>query len=82
MSRDDAAQVVSCTFGDVHCKTIEDVLTEVSRRKQHALSSNTITKYEKSLYGGYRVYSRPADLVVDDLVDPIYPRMPRTANIY
>ena len=32
-----------------------------------------IVSFEESPYGGYRVYSVPADTVVDDLVDPILP---------
>ena len=69
-------------YGDVYCQTLDEVMKEVARRRKARGTDSDdalITKYEKSPYGGYRVYSIPADLIVDDLVDPLLPNMPRNS---
>ncbi len=53
----------------VYCKTLDEALREVRRRS--GIAPKMISKYEKSPYGGYRVYSIDADDFVDDLVDPL-----------
>ncbi len=59
----------------VYCETLEEALQEVARRR--AKAAGTITKYEKSPYGGYRVYSVDAAVFADDLVDPVLPNAQR-----
>ena len=59
--------------GDVYCKTFDEAVREMGRRKRDAHAHGMIVSFEESPYGGYRVYSVPADTVVDDLVDPILP---------
>lgn len=62
------------TIDDVFCDTFTEAIAEIGRRKRDANADGMITRFEESPYGsGYRVYSVPADFVVDDLVDPIYP---------
>ena len=56
----------------VYCKTLDEALEEVARRRA-TKAAGTITKYERSPYGGYRVYSVEADVFVDDLLDPVLP---------
>lgn len=71
-------------FGDMYCKTIDEAFKEIARRKRDA--DGVITRFEESPYGGYRVYSLPADVLVDDLVDPIVNmpdiRGPRRKRVY
>ena len=62
-------------IGDVYCKTLDEAIKESARRKRDAKVAGVITRFEKSPYGGYRVYSLPADTLVDDLVDPIVPEI-------
>ena len=59
---------------DFYCDTIEEAFAELRRRKSAA--EGVITRLNQSGYGGYRVHSVPVELFVDDLVDPIQPRMP------
>ena len=56
----------------VYCKTLDEALREVASRRA-TKAPGTITRYEKSPYGGYRVYSIEAEALVDDLVDPVLP---------
>ena len=65
------------SFRDFYCDTIEEAFTELRRRKSTA--EGIITRLEESPYGGYRVYSVPVDLFVDDLADPIQPVVPGSA---
>lgn len=58
---------------DVFCGTLGEAMAEIGRRKRGANADGMITRFEESPYGGYRVYSVPADFAVDELVDPIYP---------
>ena len=65
---------------DMYCETFDEVIEEVTRRRKVRGTDTAgalITKYEETPYGGYRVYSIPADLVVDDLVDPSLPNANR-----
>ncbi len=59
------------SIGDMYCRTLDEAFKEVARRKRDAGADGVITRFEESPYGGYRVYSLPADVLVDDLVDPI-----------
>ena len=59
------------SFRDFHCDTIEEAFAELRRRKTTA--QGIITRLEESPYGGYRVFSVPVELFVDDLADPIQP---------
>jgi len=71
-------------MGDVYCKTLDEVFKEISRRKKARVDlDDLITKYERSPYGGYRVYSIPADIIADELVDPTLPNTKRdTFRLY
>lgn len=62
------------TFRDFHCDTLEKAFAELHRRK--GIAEGVITRLEESPYGGYRVYSVPVDVFIDDLVDPIQPQVP------
>ncbi len=62
------------TVRDFPCDTFEEALAELHRRKSAA--DGVITRLEESPYGGYRVYSTPVELLVDDLIDPIQPQVP------
>lgn len=62
-------------IGDVYCKTLDEAIKESARRKRDAKAAGVITRFEESPYGGYRVYSLPADTLVDDLVDPVVPEI-------
>lgn len=61
---------------DFYCDTIDEVFEEIRRRKSSPGAEGTITRFEESRYGGYRVYSVDAEFFVDELVDPIQPRIP------
>lgn len=63
--------------GDVYCRSLDEAMKETARRKRDAPAAGVIVSFEKSPYGGYRVYSVPADTVVDDLVDPVLPSTSR-----
>lgn len=63
---------------DAYCDTIDDVFAEIRRRKALPGAETAITRFEESPYGGYRVYSVDAEFVVDELVNPIQPRIPRS----
>lgn len=53
-----------------YCNTMEEVRAEMARRRKES-SENVIVKFEKSPYGGFRVYSVFVDSFIDDLTDPI-----------
>ena len=59
----------------VYCKTLDDALKEVAKRRA-GKAEGVITRYEPSPYGGYRVYSIDAEILVDDLTDPVRPNVP------
>ena len=72
-------------IGDVFCNTFDEAVAEIGRRKRDADADGVVTSFEESPYGGYRVYSVPADDIVDNLVDPIYPGIhprPRQRRAY
>ena len=62
-------------FADVYCDTINEARSEVLRRKRIPNAEGIITRYEKSSYGGYHVYSVSADLLADELIDPVRPNL-------
>ena len=62
------------SFKDFYCDTFDEAFAEVRRRKSAA--EQIITRLDESPYGGYRVYSIPLDLFVDDLVEPSQPSIP------
>ena len=64
---------------DFYCDSIDEVFEEIRRRKSAPGAEGAITRFEESRYGGYRVYSVDAELFVDDLVDPIQPRVPSSS---
>ncbi len=57
----------------MHCRTLDEAIAEVRRRKRAARDGDVVVSFEESPYGGYLVYNRSADDVVDALVDPIVP---------
>lgn len=58
------------TTGDAFCDTLDEAAEEVGRRKRDTTEAESVvTTFEESPYGGYRVYSIPAELVVDQLLD-------------
>ena len=61
---------------DFYCETIDEVFEEIRRRKSSPGAEGTITRFEESRYGGYRVYSVDAEFFVDELADPIQPQIP------
>lgn len=61
---------------DVYCDTIDEVFEEIRRRKSSPGAEGAITRFEESPYGGYRVYSVDAEFLVDELADPVQPRVP------
>ena len=64
---------------DFYCDTIDEAFEEIRRRKSSPGAGGTITRFEESRYGGYRVYTVDAELFVDQLVDPIQPRVPSSS---
>ena len=60
---------------DVHCDTIDEVLEEIRRRKSSPGAEGVITRFEESPYGGYRVYSVDAEILVDELANPVQPQI-------
>ena len=64
--------VTAASTATVYCKTLDEALQEVARRRS-TKTPGVITRYEKSPYGGYRVYSVEAEVFVDDLLDPVLP---------
>ena len=61
---------------DSYCATMEDVVDELRRRREARRPGDlVITRYEKARYGaGFRVYSLPVELVVEQMINPL-PRM-------
>ncbi len=59
----------------VYCNTLDDALKEVAKRRAKK-TEGVITRFEPSPYGGYRVHSIAADILVDDLTDPVRPNVP------
>lgn len=47
----------------------EEALQEVRRRKAEPNDDNILVRYERTGYGNWRVYSVPADFVVDSIAD-------------
>ena len=61
---------------DFYCDKLDQVFEEIRRRKSAPGAESVITRFEESPYGGYRVYSVDAEIFVDELLDPIQPRVP------
>ena len=61
---------------DTYCATMQEVVDELRRRREVRRPGHlVITRYEKARYGGgFRVYSVPAELVVEQMINPL-PRM-------
>ena len=62
------------TVAVVYCDTLDDALKEVAKRRA-GKAKGVITRFEPSTYGGYRVHSIAADILVDDLTDPVRPNV-------
>ena len=60
---------------DFYCDTIDEAFEEVRRRKSSPGAEGTITRFEESRYGGYRVYTVDAEFFLDQ-IEPIQPRIP------
>ncbi|MCY4509033.1 MAG: hypothetical protein OXG35_19060 [Acidobacteria bacterium] len=61
---------------DKFVDTFRDAQDEIARRKRTADPDDLlITTFEESAYGGYRVYTVPADMALDALT-PANFRMP------
>lgn len=50
-------------------ETIDEALKEVRERRLADAGEGLITKIENSPYGGFRVVSTPAELLVDEAAD-------------
>lgn len=57
---------------DTYCATMEEVVDELRRRREARRQGDfVITRYEEARYGGgFRVYSVPAELVVEQMLNP------------
>lgn len=57
---------------DTYCATMEEVVDELRRRREARKPGDlVITRYEKARYGsGFRVYSVPAELLVEQMMNP------------
>lgn len=53
-----------------YCKTIDEALKEVQRRKSASAAEGLVTRFEESPYGGYRVYSIDAELFIENRTNP------------
>ncbi len=60
-------------LADAYCATMEEVVDELRRRRATRKSGEpVVTRYEKARYGrGFRVYSVPAELVVEQMMNPL-----------
>lgn len=57
---------------DTYCATMEEVVEELRRRREARKPGDlVITRYERARYGsGFRVYSVPAELLVEQMMSP------------
>ena len=61
---------------DFYCDTIDEAIAESRRRKSSPVTGGMITRIEESPYEGWRVRTVDAELFVDQLAEPILPRIP------
>ncbi len=54
---------------DAFCDTLEETVAEVSRRKASPPSSDAVTQFDESPYGGYRVYTVSLVFAMETIVD-------------
>lgn len=57
------------TIAIAHFDTREEALKEVRKRKTKPSEEQMLVRYERTGYGNWRVYSVPADFVVDSIAD-------------
>ena len=55
---------------DFHCKTVGEALAEVSRRKASPVAEDAVTRFDRSPYRGYRVFTVSLSFAMDLLEDP------------
>ena len=77
-AEDSANSEAAFTITPVYVKTELEAIAESRRRRDR--EDGMITTWEQSPYGGYRVYSVPVDMVVDELIKPTVPQI--TGNIF
>ena len=58
---------------DAYFDTQEEALREVQERRAELHGDNVLVRCEKSGYDNWRVYSFPADVMVDSFVDGFWP---------
>ena len=63
----------------VYCRTLDETLREMAKRRA-ANIPGLITRYERSPYGGYRVYSTDVEMIIDEFLNPVAPN-PRAGEI-
>lgn len=56
-------------FADTFHKTLAEAMAEAARRRASPEGTGFLTNVDRSPYGGYRVRSIPAELVVDQLIE-------------
>ncbi len=59
---------------DFHCDTVGEALAEVSRRKASPIAEDAATRFDRSPYGGYRVFTVSLSFAMDMLEDPVVSR--------
>ena len=58
---------------DAYFDTQEEALKEVQGRRAELRDEGMLVRYEKTGYDNWRVYSFPADVMVDCAVDGLWP---------
>lgn len=56
---------------DFHCETVGEALAEVARRKASPVADDAVTRFDRSPYGGYRVFTISLSFAMDLLADPV-----------
>lgn len=56
---------------DFHCETLEEALAEASRRKASPVADDAATRFDRSPYRGYRVFTVSMSFAMDLLHDPV-----------
>jgi len=56
-----------------HFLTLTEALEEVKKCRKTQDMADSITTYRESPYGGFIVSTIPADLIVDELAEPVTP---------
>ncbi len=57
-------------LSDFYCESMEEAFREAGKRRTANAAAGMITRVELSKYSGYRVFSLPAEIFVDDLSSP------------